>query len=237
MSYVFTTLAIGEEYLENAIKLHNDLAKKCDADFNITTNEQKQSNKRHVFSDIGDREHILIIGNTPTFIYNLKVFAIKDVIEKDYDYIVFTDADWRIGDKFTGEKMDKLFKLMEKRNLDGAFERPCKVGSCRKNKNCFFKTKFEKYNLENDKKWDEADVPNEQFFVLKNTDKLKDFVSSWEEMLEFTIDNKILNYAEGFEMGVSALKSKMNIAFPELRHVINNCFEFTSINGGVYKKF
>lgn len=237
MKYVFTTLAIGEEYLKNAIELHNNLSKKCDAHFNITTNKEIESNDRHSFSSIGNREHILIIGNTPTFIYNLKLYAIKNVIEKDYDYIIFTDADWRIGEDFTKEKMDNLFQLMKDRNLDGAFERPSRVGSCRNNRNCFFKTKFEKYNLENDKKWDDAHVPNEQFFVLKNTDKLKDFVNNWEEMLEFTIDNKILNYAEGFEIGVSALKSEMNISFPELRHVINNCFEFTSINGGVYKKF
>jgi hypothetical protein len=237
MKYLFTTLAIGDEYLKSAIELHKNLAEKCDADFNITTNEDIKSTEKHTFTNIGQKEHILIIGNTPTFVYNLKLYAIKHVIEKDYDYVVFTDADWRIGDDFKGEKMIKLFELMKERNLDGAFERPSKIGSCRKNKNCFFKTKFEKYNLENDNKWDNAHVPNEQFFVLKNTDKLKKFISHWEEMLEFTIENKILNYAEGFEIGVSALESKMNIAFPELRHVINNCFEFTSINGGKYKKF
>ena len=38
MKYLFTTLAVGDEYLNNAIECYKNIGEKTNCDFNITTN-------------------------------------------------------------------------------------------------------------------------------------------------------------------------------------------------------
>ncbi len=46
MKYLFTTLAVGDSYLDNAIKCYTNLADKTSCDFNITTNVDRENTPR-----------------------------------------------------------------------------------------------------------------------------------------------------------------------------------------------
>ncbi len=131
MKYIFTTLAIGESYLENASKCYTEYSNKCSADFNITTNQ---------LYSVGDKVNLDLINleryndDKPGFSFylNLKVLSLKYCLDKGYDYIIFNDADWRITDKFSEAKIFDLFNHMERNQIDFVFERPAKIGEHKK---------------------------------------------------------------------------------------------------------
>jgi hypothetical protein len=237
MKYIFTTLAIGESYLENASKCYTEYSNKCSADFNITTNQ---------LYSVGDKVNLDLINleryndDKPGFSFylNLKVLSLKYCLDKGYDYIIFNDADWRITDKFSEAKIFDLFNHMERNQIDFVFERPAKIGEHKKNiENCFFTEKLYDYNVFEHNKWDEAHVVNEQFLVFKNNWKFRYFVRKWEEFLWYSIRNNIRNYPDGFEIGVSALESEMNWDYHAFRHFLPECFEFYDKSGKLYIKF
>lgn len=251
MNYYFTTLAIGEEYLKQSLLSHihiHELTK--DAYFNITTSKSDINNIEEI---IGLSLQSLILnypriqityvenymgdisfpffsqGYGSTFNYNMKVLSFKfyERSEIEFDYLIFMDGDWKIHENFSEEKLKTFFLNMENNNIDFAFERPAKIGNYRQNnfEDCFFDEKLRDYNVLEHNIWDDAHVVNEQFLVFKNNWKLKLFTQKWEQMLWYSIVNKIRNYAEGFEIGVSALESKMNYSW-QMFYPLTECFFF-----------
>lgn len=237
MKYIFTTLAVGESYLENASKCYTTYSDKCNADFNITTNE---------VCEVGPKVNLDIIkldkyhDDHPGFSFylNLKVLSLKYCIDKGYDYIIFNDADWRMTENFSEEKIFKMFNFMEQNDVDFLFERPAKIGDHKKDiQNCFFDRKLKDYHVLEHSKWDEAHVVNEQFLVFRNNWKFRYFVRRWEEFLWYSIKNDIRNYPDGFEIGVSALEAEMKWDYHAFRHTISDCFEFHDKAGNLHRRF
>jgi hypothetical protein len=171
-----------------------------------------------------------------TFNYNLKYLAIKEAINFDSKYIIFTDADWIIS---SGYDKAKIMQFLEENNeeIDFFFERPHTIGDSKRDwNNCFWRHKIEPYGLMDTHKYDKAHVCNEQFMIFKNNSKLKDFVNFWSSRNQFCIDKNIWTFAEGVEMGMSAIDAGMNSEWSSFR-TIENCFEFYDICGGHYTRF
>lgn len=237
MKYIFTTLAVGEDYLENATKCYTEYSEKCNANFNITTNEMCEVGTK-VNLDIFKLDKYHDDGPGFSFYLNLKVLSLKYCLNKGYDYIIYNDADWRMTENFSEQKIYNMFNYMEKNNIDFLFERPAKIGDHKKNmNNCFFDRKLKDYNVFEHTKWDDAHVVNEQFLVFKNNWKFKYFVRRWEEFLWYSINNNIRNYPDGFEIGVSALESEMKYDYDAFRHTIPGCFEFNDKSGNLHIRF
>jgi hypothetical protein len=237
MKYIFTTLAIGEDYLKNAANCYSTYSDKCFGDFNITTNEAYDVNKK-VNLDIITLDRYSENEAWISFYLNLKVLSLKYCLDKNYDYIIYNDADWRMTDNFSEDKLLNLFNHMEKNNLDFLFERPALIGDYKKNmSNCFFTDKINDYHVLEHTKWDEAHVVNEQFMVFRNSWKFRYFVRKWEEFLWYSIHNKIRNYPDGFDIGVSALEANMNWDWNSFRFYLPNCFEFHDKSGNLHIRF
>ena len=237
MKCIFTTLAVGQPYLGNAISLYESLSKNSSFDFNISTNLIENTSSR-INLDILNVNNFNDYRTGFSFYYNMKVLSLKYCLDKGYDYIVYNDADWKKGEDFHEEKFFSLFEHMENNSIDFCFERPAPIGPNKRNlSNCFFQEKLRDYNVLEHDKWDDAHVVNEQFLVFKNSWKFRYFVSRWEQFLWYTVHNNIWNYAEGFEIGVSALESEMKSDFLSLSRFLKNCFEFNDKVGGLWKRF
>jgi hypothetical protein len=249
-TYFFTTLAINKFYFENSLKFFmklHDLTKNCylnitttkkDLDdlfgiTNLTISEFKEKYPKIILSPVEDFNFRMnfpldMNGVGFTFNVNLKSLSIKSCLKSkhNFDYLIYVDGDWHVHDEFNEEKIMGMFETMEKNNIDFGFERPAKIADGRKNPpECFYMEKLYDYNCLENNMWDEAHVANEQFLVFKNNWKLTLFQQKWEQMLWYTVMNNIRNYAEGFEIGVSALESGMKwdfYIFPLLR----SCFYF-----------
>ena len=173
-----------------------------------------------------------------SFFLNLKVLSLKYCLDKGYDYIIYNDADWRMTDNFSEDKLFNLFNHMEQNNLDFLFERPSKIGDHKKDMSgCFFDRKMVDYHVFEHSKWDEAHVVNEQFMVFKNNWKFRYFVRRWEEFLWYSIHNNIRNYPDGFDIGVSALEAEMKWDWDSFRGFLPGCFEFHDKPGNLHVRF
>jgi len=234
MKYIFTTLAIGKKYYDLAINFSSKL---LDLDPTIS---------RVIVSDIEGEipkntkiikpQNNIVYNICNTFNYNLKYLAIKEAINFDSEYVIFTDADWIISDNYD---KNKIFKFLNENNpnVDFFFERPHGIGDSKKDwNNCFWRHKIEPYGLMDTDKYDKAHVCNEQFMIFKNNDKLKEFVRFWSLRNDFSINNNIWAFAEGVEIGMSAIDANMISEYSTF-YTINNCFEFYDVCNNHYIRF
>lgn len=232
MKYIFTTLAIGENYLSRAKQFSLDLYEK-DSNFS-----------RVIVSDIEDSEiPNTIIVKPPEntvysvcnyFNYNLKYLAIKAAYEFDTDYIIYVDSDWEIFNQYHPAKIDKF---LDNNHLDFYFERPHAIGASKNDlNNCFWKHKIEPYKLFDTNVYDHAHVCNEQFLIFKKTPKLKVFIDAWEYRNQFSIANNVWAFAEGVEIGMSSVDAGLTSQHTFFSE-INNCFKFNDISGNSYIRF
>jgi len=225
--YIYCTIAINQSYIDYAIKFANQLY------------EKSPNTKVLIVSDIDNidlpnviyhkiPEHYktkLLMGNI--FNYNLKFYPILKSLEENYEYIIFKDCDWEIYDGYSDEKLDNLISVFEESGYDCFFERPYSISSKYTDKNCIFKHKIDIYNLMETDKYDKGVVPIEQFFLFKNSPKLKIFCDKWAEREKIISDSNIHPWAEGLEIGMSLIDADMthnNSRFTE----ISNCFKFDS---------
>lgn len=237
MKYLFTTLAVGKPYLENAIDCYLQMGKVLNCDFNITTNEELKNIGNINFDYFTlDRYH----DDKPGFSFylNLKVLALKYALDKGYEFVIYNDADWRPTKNLTKQKMVTLFEYMRDKDFDMLFERPAKIGYYKEHLDeCFFREKLDDYHVFEHKRWDPAHVMNEQFLVLKVNWKYRLFVRRWEQYLWYTIANNIRSYPDGFEIGVSAHETDMKLDYDGWRQILSNCFEFNDKHGNNHIRF
>lgn len=238
MKYLFTTLAVGDSYLDSAISSYKDIrniTSKCD--FNITTNACINNIDNINFDTFSLNKYEADLPGF-SFYLSLKSLALKYAISKNYEYVIFTDADWKITENFSEQKIIQLFEFMETNNYDFLFERPAEIGYY-KNKpdECFFQEKLIDFNVHEHTLWDNAHCTNEQFLVFKVNWKYKLFVMKWEKFLWYSIANNIRSYPDGFDIGVSALESKMNWEFFEWMNIVRGCFEFKDKSGNTHRRF
>ena len=245
MRYCFVTLAINEPYESNVVNLFKDLRDKTtQCDFFVTTTNPN-------YPEIGDRVHINVIDPpslysfSTLFYYNLKCLSLKHVVtyEKEiglhkYDYVIYIDSDWSIGDSFSEERLTGMLGFLEENEFDFGFERPATIGGGKENMDsCFFKHKIHDYNVLEHNKWDDAEVVNEQFLVFKNSSKFRFFVQRWEQFLWYSVANSINNFSEGFEIGISALEADMKHVHSFFHTFMPDCFAFYNSSGVRHAKF
>jgi hypothetical protein len=235
--YIFTTLAVNEPYISDAIDGFSDLKKHTTADFNITTNK-KLDNIDNINFDFFSLNNYVDHYSAFKFYLNLKSLALKPTLDKGYDFVIFQDADFKITEQFHEDKMFQLFDYMNSNNLDALFERPSQIGWHKENPDqCFWNHKIHEYKLHEHTKWDDAHVFNEQFMVFRVNWKFRMFVMKWEQFLWYGMANKLSSYPEGFEIGVSALESDMNYNYDEWRAYLRDCFTFTDKTGSPHIRF
>lgn len=246
MRYCFTTLAVNEPYESNVVNLFKSLRDKTtQCDFFVTTTNPD-------YPEIGDRVHVNII-NPPSlysystlFYYNLKCLALKHIINYEteisklgeYDYIIYIDSDWMVGNNFSEEKLTGMLDFLKENEYDFGFERPATIGGGKEDiETCFFKHKLHDYNVLEHNKWDDAEVVNEQFMVFKNSYKFRFLVQRWEMFLWYSVANKINNFSEGFEIGISALEANMSYVHSFFHTFLPDCFAFYNSSGVRHGKF
>lgn len=250
MSYIFTTLAVdskghgtkfvqGSDYTSSAIECFKNLKKVLPtADYNITTNVKRINPNDFTNLDIFELDNFYCSKGGLAFHFNLKCLALKYCLDKKYDYIIYFDSDWAPTETLKEDNFLKLFEYMESNNLDMLCERPARIGTLKADlAQCFFQEKVADYHVLEHDYWDDAHVFNEQFMVFKNNFKFRFFVNRWEQFLWWTIANDIRNYADGFEVGISALEAKMNYDFYRWFDYLRGCFKFYDRSGNLHYRF
>lgn len=234
MKYVFSTLAIGEKYFRTACNFANNL------------NEVSESHKVLIVTDcefdhIENVEFIMFDENNTKkiigeFNYNLKYIPIMESLKKYFDFIIFFDADWELY-QYSEQMMLSFLNSLNSTTLDFIYERPHSIGHSKNKPNeCFWRHKVEPYKLLETNFYDDGQVVNEQFMVFKNNEKLKVFVEKWKERNDFGIKNNILAFAEGLEIGMSAIDAKMNMDWKKMFE-LKNLFKFISNSGDTHIRF
>ena len=140
---------------------------------------------------------------------------------------------------FSEEKVLNMLNWTKENDYDFVFERPARIGDSRADPDgSFFRQKLIDYDMLEYDKWDEAHCVNEQFMLFKNSYKFRFFVQRWEQFLWYSIENKIRNYAEGFEIGISALEAGMKWHFNNaFNHFLQQCFQFYNKSEQLYIRF
>jgi hypothetical protein len=235
MSYVFTTIAVGKKYFDSAINFINQLNKISKSQkFLIVTDQPFISVDNVTFVKFDENETKVILKY---FNYNLKYIPIMECSKLDYKYVLFFDADWSIHNGYSEIKLLNFLDEFEKSNLDFIYERPHSIGDSKRDlNNCFWKHKIEPYGLMNTNFYDKGQVVNEQFMIFKNNDKLKVFVNKWKERNEFGVKNNIWAFAEGVEIGMSAIDAKMNMDWKKMFE-LKGFFSFVANTGVTHIRF
>jgi hypothetical protein len=236
MRYVFCTIAIGEKYLSSAIKLAQDLNR-------VSTKHHVLIVSDNVDNVVDNTTMIKIPENTKTFIsnifnYNLKYLPIKYASELEFDYVIFIDADWSLGEGYSQDKIDSVLDFMNTHNYDFCFERPHLIGQGKHDESrIFWRHKRDFYDLLNTTEFDDGHVVNEQFMIFKNNEKLKTFSSFWESLSNKASESDLWAFAEGVEIGMSSSHSNMSYEYNRWQRLLSNCFIFTTVNDILYKRF
>jgi len=246
MKYCIITLSIGEKYIEMAVNMFKSFKEKTEhCDFVITTMEPREYDENDFIIWKYIHPPFDVKGPGGNFYYNLKSLAFRSVIDLNdnngnlYDYVVFLDADMFMYEKFREENFLNLFDYMEQNDVDMIFERPAKISSHKDNLDrCFFKQKLTHYYADRHTKWDEGYVMNEQFLIVKYNWKYIFFTIRWEQMLWYSIRHHIINFAEGFEMGISALEADMKmVSVEEIKDMVHDIFYFFDHNGKMFIRY
>lgn len=250
MNYILTTLAVdkvghgtnfvhGSDYTSSAIescKVLKGILK--NAHFNITTNVNQPNPNEFTNLDIFELANFYCSKGGFAFHLNLKSLALKYCLDKGYDYIVYFDSDWAPTEHLKEDNFYQLFDYMDKNKIDMLCERPARIGTLKNDPwNCFFQEKVTDYHVLDHDYWDDAHVFNEQFMVFKNNFKFRFFTNRWEQFLWWTVANNIRNYPDGFEIGVSALESRMNYDYCRWFEYLRGCFKFYDRNGNLHHRF
>jgi hypothetical protein len=146
MRYIFCTIAIGDKYLSSAIKFSEQLNEVSDNHhYLIVTDDVNHTIKNTTFIEM-PKDKKLFIHNY--FNYNLKYLPIKYSSVLNYDYVIFIDADWSLGDDYSHEKVINVLNFMETNQYDFCFERPHLIGDGKLHDNLiFWKHKRDFYDL------------------------------------------------------------------------------------------
>jgi hypothetical protein len=235
IEYVFTTIAIGEKYFLNACNFARNL------------NEISKTHKIVIVTDCDfvEIENVTFINfnkNEVTkiknyFNYNLKYIPIMECSKKTFEFIIFFDADWDIHDGYNENKFVDFLNSIKESNFDFIYERPHSIGGSKLDfEKCFWRHKIEPYGLLKTNFYDDAQVVNEQFLIFKNNEKLKIFVQKWKERNEFGVEQDIWAFAEGVEIGMSAVDAKMVMDWKPMFE-LRNFFKFSTNTGVIHIRF
>jgi hypothetical protein len=234
-NYVFCTLALGQKYFDSACKFAEDLNKISEGHSVLIVTDCKYDEVKNTTFIKFDESEVKYINNQ--FNYNLKYIPIQISSKMKNEVIIFFDADWEINEGYTEEKLNHFITTFMKSNLDLIYERPHKIGDGKKNiSDCFWRHKIEPYGLLKTNKYDEGHVVNEQFLIFKNNDKLNRFIDEWKKRNLFGINNNIWAFAEGLEIGMSAIDANMVMDYRKMFE-LRNFFKFVANSGVTHIRF
>ena len=234
-SFIYSTISVGEKYYDNAV----EFAKKLNE---ISNNHKVLIVTDMVYEEIPNVIFVKLDENETKFIkgyinYNLKYIPIMESLKYDCDFIMFFDSDWKIYENYSEEKVQNFLDVFYKSDYDLIYERPHNIGESKRNlSGCFWKHKIEPYGLMENDFYDRGEVVNEQFLAFKNNEKLKIFSEKWKSRNEFGVSIDLWAFAEGLEIGMSAVDANMNMTWHNLS-LLSECFEFTSNSGIKYTRF
>lgn len=233
---LFCTIAIGDRYLESAVKMAKDLNKYSNSHhFVIVTDIKRRNLKNTSFVKIPKSFQLFI---DKTFNYTLKFYPLYLANNMDYTNIIYIDSDWRIRSNYKPELINDLFNYMDDNKLDMLFERPSGIGNGKWNdKEIFWCHKIDFYKLKETNEYDSGHVCNEQFLVFKKNDKFRKFVQKFEELSLISTQAQLWPFAEGLEIGMSMAVSKMNFDYLGWQPFIREIFEFNSNDGFLHVRF
>jgi hypothetical protein len=235
MSYIYCTIAIGKKYLDIAIEFAKELNNKSNTHKVLIVTDEESLDIPNTYFIPFDKNNVTFIQNI--FNYNLKYIPMMECSKLYYNFIIFIDADWRLHELYKEEKILEFLDKFDKSEYDFIFERPHTIGVHKYNKaTCFWKHKIEPYKLLQTRKYDDAHVVNEQFMVFKNNDKFKIFCDRWKERNDFGIQNNIWAFAEGLEIGMSAIDANMTMNW-QLMRSLKQCFRFQNNTGISFERF
>lgn len=227
-NYIYCTIAIGENYFTSACefaKRLNLFSKKHKV--LIVTDQEFVDIENCMFHKVPS--YLTLFYPNGCFNYNLKHYPIKVCSETEYNTIFYFDADWKINDSYSEEKIYNFIQSMDSSELDFCFERPHYIGAKHEWDNCFWRHKIEPYKLMETTRYDNGHVCNEQFLAFKNNDKLKKFIDFWDFLDKFSVENNIWPFAEGLEIGMSSIEANMKFSWNEFYH-LNSCYYFYANN-------
>lgn len=235
MNYIFTTIAIGESYFKSAcnfVKKLNQISKSHKA--HIVTDQKFENIENVTFSKFNENETKFLVRN---FNYNLKYIPVMECSNLNFEFVLFFDADWEIHDGYSENKLLKFLTEIKNSDLDFIYERPHNIGESKRDLDrCFWRHKIEPYGLMKTDFYDKGQVVNEQFMVFKNNDKLKLFSKKWKERNDFGVKNNIWAFAEGLEIGMSAIDASMNMDWKKMFD-LKNFFSFVANTGVRHIRF
>jgi hypothetical protein len=234
MKYIYCTIAIGEKYFIKACNFVKQLNKISSNHYVLIVTDCQYEEINNVTFIRFDENETKIIKNC--FNYNLKYIPIMESTKLNYDFVIFFDADWEIY-QYSEKLLLSFLDDIQKTDLDFIYERPHSIGHS-KNKlhECFWRHKIEPYGLLNTNQYDNGQVVNEQFMVFKNNKKLKTFVEKWKERSDFGVKNDIWAFAEGLEIGMSAVDANMNMDWKKMFD-LRNFFKFVANDGNTHIRF
>lgn len=232
MNVAITTLSLGVNYTKDySLKLINDVLIRTKHKIYITTDcrniieEMYPNNPRIIINDIL-RENLTIRLNTDggtgystDFNFNMRHICLEPVKNLEETVIIFTDCDNSL-DWWSENEIENWLEIMKKNNFDffaprndyklkDFLEQYNKIKN-ENPKDGIFWHKLYNFNLINEPKpeWDNASLPAEYLLIFNGgSEKLGKFYNQWKHMHDQLVNQGWTygTWAEGFEIGVSAL--------------------------------
>lgn len=229
MKIALTTLSFGRNYTKDyTCRLIDDVLKMSNIDLYITTDceevirEQFGDNERiNVHKICRDDVKIRLYTNQgkvgDDFNFNMRYLSLIPVMDLDDTIVIFTDCDnsfdwWDESEvlKFTNEKLQQGYDFFGPRTdyrwggfLEDYHQKNNKTHG-------IFWHKIYNYDLDVNPKpeWNDASLPAEYLLIFVNRDKkLRKMVEQWKWFHDYLVNKDYTHgtWAEGFEIGVSAL--------------------------------
>jgi hypothetical protein len=232
MKVAITTLSLGKNYtMDYTLRLINDVLNKTIHSIYITTDcksiiTEKYGNNDRIFINEISRENIVVrlntdggFGSATDFNFNMRYMCLESVKNLEDTIVVFTDCDnsldWWDEDEIQNWAVDmqsRGFDFFAPRN-DYKLHMYLNMYNQSNNPNeGIFWHKLFNFDLINNPKpeWDNASLPAEYILVFFNDGKkLESFYNEWKKLHDQLVTQGWTygTWAEGFEIGVSALMS------------------------------
>ena len=228
----FTTLSLGENYTRDyTCKLLDEVLEKTNHFFAITTDcpkliKNKYGNNDRILMDVISRDDFRIRlpigspdGRASDFNFNIRYRCLQQLLDIDQEfYTIWTDCDnslewWDEStiQSFFSSMLISGYDFLGPRN-DLKFKDFLKDYQLQNNPHHgIFWHKLFNYDLINNPKpeWDDASLPAEYLLIFLDSKKLKIFYEQFKWFHDYLSSLPFTQgtWAEGFELGVSALVS------------------------------
>ncbi len=227
---IFCTIAVGDEYNGYAQRLYHTIQKVLGCPLLVVTDNpsyfRNTPSKNLIIKKLPEHYKLKVdwAHGFAAFNYNLKFLPIKYAREhKDFKFIFYLDCDWFMRQSHSKYKFN--LELNGLGDFDGLAGRDLRIFHEKQNRQLIPPQKLYLYNLYQTTQYDQAQIVNEQYLLLKNTDKIDIFVNSWENLERKCTENNGIAYAEGVEIGMAAVDAGIRF---KISNIVGDMFWFFS---------